>query len=349
MNKLDKITIAMDMAGCPNRCKHCWLGTAPNGRMQRKEMIWTAEAFKPFADKFEIISWYREPDYRDDYKELWDLECLLSDDKTPHFELMSYWRMVRDEEYANWLYSLGVRKCQLTLFGPESVTDYYVGRPGAYKEIIKSIDIMIKHGIAPRIQVFVNKDNIEETKFVEELVLNFELEGRCRDINQEFHMFVHQGSCDGENEKLYNIRITEEDLCRIPRKLIDATLKHFNKNSIEDVFGISEKMLISELLNDKTTMSLVSASPVFYIDSNFNVFPNYTQPSEWWCLGNLKTNGAEVIMDKYMNNRSKAQNYISNVTISEMVSLYGNFESKRLFTKEDYIIYIQNQYCKEKC
>ncbi len=346
MNKLNKITIGVDMAGCPNRCKHCWLGATPNGKMKKEDMVFVANVFRPYANQLDIASWYREPDFSKDYKELWDLEYQLSDEKIPHFELMSYWRMVRDKDYAVWLYSLGVRKCQLTLFGSEKTTDYYVGRKGAYSEIIKSIDILFEHGIAPRIQVFVNKDNIDELPFIEELINILELENRCKEIGQEFQLFVHQGSCEGENEKLYDIRITGEDLNKIPEKLVMFTLKHFGEKNLKEILGKPEKDLIKELLEDKTTVTTVSTSPVFYVDANFNVYPNVTQPATWWRLGNLKTDGVEQIINNYVNNKTKAQYLINYIPIGEMVSLCGNPNSERLFTKEDYIIYVQNQFCK---
>jgi len=31
--KFEKITACLDMYGCPNRCKHCWLGNTPNGKL----------------------------------------------------------------------------------------------------------------------------------------------------------------------------------------------------------------------------------------------------------------------------------------------------------------------------
>ena len=35
---LKKITLALDLAGCPNRCRHCWLGWGPNGGLSREEL-----------------------------------------------------------------------------------------------------------------------------------------------------------------------------------------------------------------------------------------------------------------------------------------------------------------------
>ncbi len=348
MNKLNRTIICLDMAGCPNRCKHCWLGLKPNGNMKKEELIVTANAFRPYTEQLEISSWYREPDFRYDYKELWNLECMLSDSKMPHFELISYWRLARDEKYAKWLYSLGVRACQLTLFGSEEITDYYVGRKGAYKEIINSIDILLEQGIAPRLQVFVNKHNINELSFIEDMVSKMDLINRCKALEQDFDLFIHQGSCDGENEKLYDIRVTNDDLAKIPDSLKYLTLNNIGLNSLNEIFGQPENILIKELLEDKTMKTIISDTPVFYIDGCFDVYPNITQPSKWWCLGNLKTDGAENVIHNYLTNKSIAQDFITTVTIAEMVKLCGSSDSERLFTKGDYITYIQNQYCKLK-
>lgn len=229
MMKLSNITVCVDMAGCPNRCKHCWLGGTSNKLMDRQELEQIAKDFKPFAESLEVLSWYREPDYRDDYKELWELEKKLSDYKTSHFELMSFWRLVRDKTYANWLYSQGVRTCQLTLFGTQATTDYFVGRKGAYLEIIESIDILLNHKIAPRLQVFINKMNIEELPFIEALIGELKLEERCQNIGQNFQVFIHQGSPDGENVQFYDSWICESDLHKIPNYLAQKSIQYFKK------------------------------------------------------------------------------------------------------------------------
>ena len=144
--KFHSIGVGLDMAGCPNRCEHCWLGGGPNGHMDFSALEKTAQAFRPFADQFSIDSWYREPDFRADYQALYTEERRLSDTHPAHYELASFWRLCRDEAYAPWLYSVGLRKCQLTLFGGEAMTDRYVGRPGAYREIMHAIDTLLENG-----------------------------------------------------------------------------------------------------------------------------------------------------------------------------------------------------------
>lgn len=58
----DRITACLDMAGCPNRCKHCWLGHTANGSLGKDDLRFVAREFRPFTEKLEVASWYREPD-----------------------------------------------------------------------------------------------------------------------------------------------------------------------------------------------------------------------------------------------------------------------------------------------
>ena len=73
------ITVCLDMRGCPNRCRHCWIGHAPNARLPKEALIALAEAFRPFAKRLTVYDWYREPDYGDDYREMWELCGRLSE------------------------------------------------------------------------------------------------------------------------------------------------------------------------------------------------------------------------------------------------------------------------------
>jgi sulfatase maturation enzyme AslB (radical SAM superfamily) len=343
---MKKIIVALDMAGCPNRCKHCWLGHSPNGHMNKDDLYYVAKEFRKITNDFEIISWYREPDFMDNYRELFEIERKLSNNKkASHFELLSYWRAVRDNEYIPWLKKLGVSTCQLTLWGGKEITDYYTGRVGAYDEIIKTINILMDNEIAPRIQIFVNKKNVHDLKTIEETIISLNIPERCSKIGQYFSLFVHQGSCDGENIRNYCIWLTPEDIYTIPEMFVYYTLKHFNKNNIMDVFGFTEQKLYEKLLNDETCINYVSDNPVFYIDKNFNVFPNITNISPYWQLGNLKKDGVEKIIENYKNNNSIAQNISITKTVSELTKKSGIYKSQRLFGESDYKIYLLNKYC----
>lgn len=347
MVKFKEITVCFDMYGCPNRCKHCWLGASSNGSMTAAEIEASAKEFRPFTDCLEVFDWYREPDFSDQYKELYELCRRLSDKRTEHFELVSFWRLVRDKDYVKWLASLGLKKAQLTFFGGEDTTDFYVGRKGAYRELLRAIEILIENKISPRIQTFVNKNNIGELENVSKLIEELKLEERCVSFGGEFSFFLHQGSCDGENEKLYNIRITPDDLEKIPEALRAYTQRHFGCDSIAEVFGKTERSLCEELSGDTSTRCYVNDSPVFYINGNFDVYPNITAPSPHWCLGNLKKDGAEAVLENYAESGSTAQRVRMTVPLGEIVKRQGDITSRRLFSKSDYIVFLLNKYCRD--
>lgn len=344
--KFKRITVCLDMAGCPNRCKHCWLGVTKNGRLQLRDLEFVAESFRPYTEMLEVYSWYREPDYLDNYRELYDAECSLSSVHTPHFELMSFWRAVRDPEYVPWLCSLNVAACQLTLFGTEKTTDDHYGRKGVFSEIMKTADLLLLNGIAPRFQIFIHQRNVKEMALLKELFDQKGFAGRTEGIGREFVAFVHQGSCDGENEKLYDIRVTPDEVLKIPESFARSTLKHFKKQNLFEVFGKTEEELYRGLYSDESTRNFVSDAPVFLVDKDFDVYPNITTPAPYWCLGNMKAGGCDAIIERYIHNASAAQLIANTVPVRDMAKACGNETSRRLFTVEDYYLYLLNGYCK---
>ena len=343
MDKLfDKLIVCVDMAGCPNRCRHCWLGHAPNRTMPLDELERIATQFRSYADIMEVEGWYREPDYRDDYKELWALEERLSDDKFPHFELMSYWRAARDESYIPWLKERGIIATQMTFFGGREMTDKYVQRKGAYNEMVSLIPRLMEHGIVPRFQVFVNKENIGEMEHIVQLA---EDTGLAQ--HPDFRAFVHAGGCDGANEALYDIRITPEDLEMIPHKLKDWTLQHIGK-TVEEFAGQTEQALYHEMLNEDAPLGYeVPSQPVLYIDHACNVYPNLTAPQKIWCYGNLLTDGVEAILQRVKQGDTPAMRVMRTAPACKLVRACGDESSLRLFDRSDYETYLINRYTRK--
>lgn len=341
------ITIALDMFGCPNRCKHCWIGHSPNGHLSTDDLRFVADQFRPFTNCLEVYDWYREPDYKENYRELWKLRNTLSNIHTAHFELVSVWRIVRDKEYVKWLSSLGLQTAQLTIFGGQEKTDFYTGRKNAYAEILEAIEILLQNEISPRLQVFINQDNLNELPMVSNLITQLDLENRCKAFGGKFACFLHQGSCDGENEKLYDIRITPDDLQQIPPTLMEYTYKYFCPKNIVEIFGETEQSLYNQFLQEHSTASYVNETPVFYIDPSFNVYPNLTAPAPSWLLGNLKTDGIQTVLENYTESKSLAQHTRLTIPLCQIVQAEGNDKSLKLFTKNDYIIYLLNKYCRK--
>lgn len=222
----------------------------------------------------------------------------------------------------------------------------YTGRANAFAEILQAVEALLQNRIAPRIQVFVNKENLGELAQVEALVRDLDLEARCRAFGEDFDLFLHQGSCDGENEKLYDIRVTPEDLEKIPPALAARTLRYLQRESLQQVFGRTEQALCAELRADASTASLAEPNPVFYVDAAFDVYPNFTAPAPAWRLGNVRADGAEAVLATYAQDGSAAQRARRTIPLCDLAAAQGDGQSQRLFGRDDYITYLLNRACR---
>ena len=67
-----QLNLAADMFGCPNRCRHCWLGRMLNKIMPDGSDQRIMDCFSPFFDRIAFCSWLREPDFCDSCRERWE-------------------------------------------------------------------------------------------------------------------------------------------------------------------------------------------------------------------------------------------------------------------------------------
>ena len=333
------LSLVVDMYGCPNRCRHCWLGHMPNRTMEEGADTWLVEYFKPYFDTIAYYSWLREPDFCDGYRERWARDNAISVNAKPErFELASFWQLVRDPDYVRFLKEVGTKKVQLTLFGLEAMTDKYVGRKGAFQEVLKATEILLDNRIAPRWQAFITEENKEEIAALPGLAQSLELEKRCQAFGEGFKFFAHDGSCDGENRKLYPIRIEKD---HIPEELVPYYLQY------------------DELLTEAACCAKLQESPshevphnedriVLNISNTFGVYFNFTHMTKEWKIGNLKTDPQEEIIRRIVEEDIPALNLARQVTLGELVRLYGDPSSGKAFSLGDYQGYLLNRYLEDR-
>ena len=321
------------MYGCPNRCLHCWISHMPNRQMEPGADQWIVDQFRPYFDQIEFFSWLREPDFCPDYRSRWEQDKKLSVNTVPpRFELASFWRLVRDPAYADFLKEVGVKCVQLTFFGREETTNRYIGRKGAFQELLKATEILLSHEISPRWQTFINEENKDEILAVLKLSEEMELSRRCQAFGGVFRFFVHPGTCDGENRKLYPIRIIKE---YIPQELIPYFLNYDEL--------LSEKDWCEKWKEDTSHVMLHNSDNiVIYVANNYDLFFNFTHMRPEWRIGNLKTDPIEELVRRITEEDIPALNEARNITISELVSRYGDPLSEKAFEEEDYRIYLLN-------
>ena len=331
--------VMVDMAGCPNRCRHCWLGSHRNGHINVDEFKNIAAQFRSWHDEegrsiaeMSFFSWWREPDYRNDYRELWLLEQELSSPgRAQRFELLSTWRLAHDESYAKWAATLSPKTCQITFFGMEENTDWGMCRKGAFRDQIIATKRCLAAGIAPRWQLFITKRCLNELDDFLRLIYDLKLFERCEEIGQKFEVFIGGVSPEGNGYGIENLRPEENDLHLIPNELLSISREG------TEMLGQPEYRLLKELMECDTPPNKSVNSPCLAINADYDVYPNIAEPAKWWKLGNLKTDGILKILTNYREERTPGMRMNRTIPVSELAKTYGDLNSKKLYDKSDLI------------
>ena len=348
-----EINVLMDMAGCPNRCRHCWLGCPPNKRVSEETFRWVVQQFKewvypgeqePFADPLTVMTWYREPDFAPNYRELHELEKELSGGKATRFELLSIWRLARDKSYAKWAYDAGdidkhlgtsadegTKSCQISFFGMEGTTDYFTRRSGAFRDNLIATKRLLKVGIKPRYQLFLTEPIVPELDDLLHLAASMKLEKRVSDIGGEFDIFIHPPAPAGEAWNIEHLIPNADVVSQIPTYLIEKTKAHFGASSIEKAIGYAEDDLIPQLLDDPQPHASHPEHLAFMITPDLDVFSNIAEPTPWWGLGNLKTDGVDGIMRRFESDDTPGMQAHFHIPVSELADVYGQRGSRKIY------------------
>jgi hypothetical protein len=346
--KSREIAVIMDMAGCPNRCKHCWLGHPPNRRVSEDTFRWVVKQFRdlirpgqkrPFAKPLTAMTWYREPDYAPNYRELWELEKELSDKRSAkRFELLSIWRLARDQDYAQWASDIGTEICQISFFDLEETTDYFTGRHGSFNDSLLATERLVAVGIRPRWQLFLNKRLIPELESFVELIGILKLEKQVRDLGHEFEVFLHPIAPDGEAFNIEHLRPTVDVLSSIPSYLIEKTKDYLGASTLEECLGKAEQYWIAELSEESKPFATFPPTLAFMVTPELDVFSNLGEPMPWWRLGNLETDGMDKIMYRYENDEVLGLRVNFHIPVSQLAQEYGRKDSQYIYTRDDLIL-----------
>ena len=324
-----RLAVMADMAGCPNRCRHCWLGHKPNGSMSREDFREIAAEFRRYRDergdpieRLGFFSWWREPDFRSDYRELWELEKELSDPgEAKRFELLSTWRLARDETYAPWAVSVGPKVCQITFFGMEETTDWAMGRKGAFRDQLSAAKRCRDAGIEPRWQLFPLKRSLGELDEFQKLMEDAGVKS----------FFLNGFTPEGAGIDLWDDRLEKEDLAAIPPEL-----KARSQDGLRSL-GVPERELFGKLSEEQSPPQIGVQIPALAVDASFDIYPNLAEPAAWWRLGNLRTDGVEKVMRVFKNRGTPGMRANEEIPLGVLVRRFGDPEGNKLFTRGDYL------------
>jgi len=334
------IGVAVDLHGCPNRCRHCWLGSGPNRKLPRDMLREAASAFwnwkrrgedAPWLRQVHVSPWYREPDYSDDYRELYELSAELSRAKPRRYELLSVWRLARDPEYALWAKDVGPKICQISFFGMEKVNDWFYRRKGAFRDNLVATERLLEVGMIPRWQIFLTKPGLPDLEALTGLVSQMSLHQRVADMGAEFDVFCHDPGPTGEAFYLDHMRVGQSDLSLVPKELMESSEKHFGgKIQWETEGALVEKVL--------SGMAIPLPEPDelwFFINSELDVFANYEELTSAWRLGNFRSDDLDMIIDAFESDKPPGLWGRHHVADIELAQRFGRRDSKKLYCAPD--------------
>ncbi|MFP4381335.1 MAG: hypothetical protein ACLFUS_12610 [Candidatus Sumerlaeia bacterium] len=337
-----KIHLAFDMHGCPNVCRHCWLGAQRHLPMREADVRDITRMFRefrksgedaPFFESVVVSTAFREPDYSNQYRELYELEKELSDEAPPRYELLSVWRLARDESYAPWAKDIGTEKCQLTFFGMEKVDDYFHRREGAFQDSLIATERLIDAGILPRWQLFLTQRILPDVDGLMGLVRDRRLYERCREMGREFELFIHPPGPEGEGRHIERLRPKMNETRDLPEALMDASRKYFGRETL----WYPEAELYGELADDESPCDESTPDSLhFFVLPNFDIYTNIGTLEPWWQLGNLEEQDVGELVAIVEGDGIPALRKRANLSKSFLAKRHGDAQGQKVYScKED--------------
>lgn len=328
--------VAFDMHGCPNRCRHCWLGSAAHGALSEDDVRWGVSRFRDHFNTVDtsiktlsVATWFREPDFSDDYRQMYDLESELSDGKPTRYELLSVWRLARDKKYAEWAKSIGPDTCQISFFGLKETNDWFHRRHGAFDDALIATERLLEAGMKPRWQLFITMKLLPELNEFLELVGQLHLRERVNELGGEFQIFMHPPGPDYEGRRIENLRPTADDVANLPDAILTPSREHLGRQTLWE----TESALHAAILEGAATRDQGSLSEViwFFVCNNWDVFANLGTLEPWWSLGNLKNDTVETILSRFENDESLGLQSLCKPSI-ELAETYGNPKGRKVYS-----------------
>ena len=339
------ISLAFDMHGCPSACRHCWLGGSSRRRLDERDVRSIVTAFRewrrpgeadPFFRKLTVDTWVWEPDFPDTYRELNDLGNELSTDGTSRYELLSIWRLARDESYAPWAYDVGTRICQITFFGMEETSDWFIRRRGAFRDSILATEQLLEAGIVPRWQFFLTRRILPELNELMGLIDSLRLRERVADLGGEFDVFLHTPGPDGNAGSIEGLRPTIDELeGAVPQDLLDSTARHFGEIPWRPEEDLCRLILGEE---PEATAYAVPGNPYFVFMGSvrnepdaIEVYPNIGDMSPWWRLGDMRIDSVTDVIERHESDACPGLKANFHTSAAELVERYGRRGSRTVY------------------
>jgi hypothetical protein len=300
-------------------------------------------------EKLSVLTWFREPDFGDDYRQLHALEAELSDGKPCRYELLSVWRLARDGAYARWARSVGPDTCQISFFGIEETTDWFYRRRGAFEDALTATERLLDAGMRPRWQLFLTTKLLPELDQLLGVVDRLHLRQRVRELGREFQIFVHPPGPDHEARRIERFRPMADQVADLPEDILAPTREHFKR----DVLWQAEDTLYAQMLSgDNDTKKSEGGLPEvlwFFVCSNWDVFSNVGTLEPWYRLGNLRRDSFESIIRRFEDDGPLGLQVQFRTSPLTLVKQYGDAQGQKVYSSTDDLLSLyRGTHCEEE-
>ena len=341
--KSDKLGLMIDTGGCPNRCVHCSLAGKPTRQMSYPEMRWIVEQFRtlqsngrPRFNTIEVGLWCMEPDFREDYRSLWDLERELSDVDRKHGGLLSIWRILRDDTYLSWVKEKGGTCCQITLFGAGETHDRFMGR-GAFDECIEVMRRLVAAEVAVQWLMMFTKAIVPDLEALLGMAVDLRLVEESARLGCPWGPTLADVDPVGRGWHLEHLRPSVDNLDRLPESLRDRDRTGYGERTEAECVRL---FLGGEAVSEAYETLWLQ------VDASFNVFPQFGDLAPWYCLGNLRHDGAERIMEAYLADQTPGQHTRFVIGPRALAEQYGDPKGTLLYTPTHLLHRWIGQHCR---
>jgi len=351
----NRIGVTLDMHGCPNKCRHCYLGFGSNIKLSDDDFRWMVSQFRHYLktsdttiESLSVGSYFREPDFSDEYRRLYELTEELGDGKQERFELLSVWRLARDKDYAHWAKSVGPDTCQITFFGMEATNDWFYRRKGAFMDALIATERLIEAGMKPRWQIFLTKKLLPEIDDLMRLIDYLKLHERVKNLGDEFQLFMHTPGPEYEGRKIEHLRPTLDEVKSLPQELLESSEKHLDKSFLWKPESELYTSILEKEMTPPEDESVLDEPSVFwfFVTNNWDVFSNVGTLEPWWKLGNLKIDQVETIMQRFEHNKILGLDILYNYPHDKLASEYGDARGKKIYSGDKDLLFLYHaRYC----
>ena len=281
-----------------------------------------------------VSSWVWEPDYADNYRELYELEAELSDGEPCRHELLSIWRLSRDPQYAEWAKRVGPGTCQMTFFGMEATNDWFYRRKGAFQDLLRGAERLLEVGMKPRWQFFLTRKIVAELPALLELVAELRLHERVEALGGAFELFMHPPGADGWARQIEHLRPSADEVSALPSGIVEPSRRHFGK----EVLWQTDRDVVAQIRDREESFPYAYHVPErlwLTFKGNLDVFSNVATPEAPWKLGNMATDTPGDILRRFEMNEPAGLKTIYSRSPRKLVEQFGDPAGDRIYSSPD--------------